>query len=300
MTPFSLNTWLKGLTLFLVCVMALSGCRNSSKAEPEWVVKLNEISQYMQGDTLIDVYFKYNQIVNGYEVTGRWRPFSKDCEVGPVLMNFHNPESGFEFQYSSPTYRSYDTDKVTYGKGFKGHKKGDIHYFNYTSPDTLDGFKERNGNSPLGFYSPFQFLDIDFDGKDEFIVSDWNIGQCGNNYAVYAILNKGLKRIDFIPLDRLTSLDRIDLTERTITIVSFDGACDIAEFHFSYKKRKDKITEIPMFYTGCANGFDFEKYNNELGCPYVLDSIKEDVLEVEERHATYEVGENKIIRLQTH
>jgi len=299
MNNYSFKMWPKGLSLCLVCVIALSGCGNSSKdAEPEWVTKLNEISQYMQGDTLIDVYFKYNQLVNGYEVTGRWRPFNKDCETGPVLMNFHNQETGFEFQYFFPFYRSYDTDGVTYGKEFKGHKQGDIHYFNYTSPETLDCLKERNGNSPLGYYSPFQFLDIDFDGKDEFIVSDWYIGEGGNNYAVYAILDNGLKRIDYIPLDRLSCVDRIDLKERTITIVCFDGTCDIAEFYFSCKNRKDKITEIPRFYTGCANRFDFEKYNDELGCPFVLDSIKEDLNKVEGHHAIYEINGNKIIRVR--
>ena len=285
--------------LFCFVAFFLVGCSKSNKnGEPEWVMKLNEFQVFTECDTLIDVYFKYNQLVNEYEVTGRWRPFNKDSEIGPVLMNFHNQKTGYEFQYFFPTYRSYDTDKITYRKGFKGHRKGDIHYFNYTSPDTLDLFKERNDNSPLGYYSPFQFLDIDFDGKDEFIVSNWYIGQGGNNYTVFDILENGLKRIDYIPLDRLTCVDKIDLKKKTITMVKFDGACDNAEFYFSYKKRIDRITDIPKFHTESASRFDFEKYNDELGCPFVLDSMKEDLNEVECYHAFYHVCGSEIIKVQ--
>ena len=58
---------------------------------PQWAKRLNEIPlpKYMQGDSLIDVYFKYNQLVNGYEVTARWRTFGKDVETGSVLLNFY-------------------------------------------------------------------------------------------------------------------------------------------------------------------------------------------------------------------
>ena len=156
------------------------------------------MSSYMQGDTLIDTYFKYNQIINGYEVTGRWRPFNKECEVGPVLMNFRNIETGFEFQYFNPRYRSYDTDNVTYAKRFKGHQNGDIHYFNYTSPDTLGYYKEKDGTSSVEYISSFLFMDVDFDGKYEFIASDYYTGEVGLYYEVYDITDNGLVRIDTI------------------------------------------------------------------------------------------------------
>ena len=65
------------LIILALTLLCLVGCENSNKnTEPEWVTRLNEMSSYMQGDTLIDTYFKYNQIINGYEVTGRWRPFN--------------------------------------------------------------------------------------------------------------------------------------------------------------------------------------------------------------------------------
>lgn len=246
---------------------------------PEWINRLNEITmpKYMQGDSLIDVYFAYNQTVNGYEVTGRWRPFNKMSETGPVLLNFRHTETGKEYQYYNEKYHSYDTDKVSFGKAFMGLQKGDVHYFHYTSPDTFDIFKKENGNSPLGYYSPLQFLDIDFDGKDELLINDWYQGQAGNSYEVFKMTKRGLKKVDYMPLDRLTNMDRIDLKNKTITIVDFDGASDNATFYFSYKKRKDRITTVPKFYSECVIKFDYQKYNSGLGAPFTLDSITESV-----------------------
>lgn len=181
------------LIIFALTALCIIGCENGKKnTEPDWVARLNEMSSYMEGDTLIDTYFKYNQIINGYEVTGRWRPFNKECEIGPVLMNFRNIETGFEFQYFNPRYRSYDTDNVTYAKRFKGHQNGDIHFFNYTSPDTF------NCNSPIEFISSFLFMDVDFDGKDEFIASDYYTGEVGLYYEVYETTDNGLVRTDTI------------------------------------------------------------------------------------------------------
>ena len=271
----------------------------STEKMPQWAERLNEIPlpEYMQGDSLTDVYFKYNQTVNGYEVTARWRPYDKMSEVGPVQLNFHNLESGLDYYFCSPKYHSYDTDKVSFDKGIKGHHNGDIHYFNYTSPATTDSFKERNGNSPLGYYTPFQFLDIDFDGEDELLISDWYQGQAGNSYEVYKLTGNGLQKVECMPLDDLTNLDKIDLKTKAITKVSFSGADDQAVFFFSNKERKNRVTVIPKFFSYCAANFDFEKYNAEIGAPFTLDSIQEStVRNAIHYNANYIVSGNKIIR----
>ena len=188
------------------------------EALPEWVEKLNAmpLPSYMQDTTLIDVYFKYNQPVNGYEVTARWRVFEKMYETGRVMMNFYNPETGAEFQYYGEKYNSFDTDEISFAKDFKGHQKGDIHYFDYTSPDSPDPFKEYNDNSPIGYYTSFQFLDIDFDGEEELLVSDMYKGQSGNYYSVWDITKDGLKRLDYPPYDNITNMTKIDLKNKII------------------------------------------------------------------------------------
>lgn len=265
---------------------------------PDWVEKLNAIPlpAYMQDTSLIDVYFKYNQSVSGYDVTARWRTFGADSETGVVAMNFCNPESGAEFQYFSEKYNSFDTDNITFAKDFKGHQRGDIHFFDYTSPDKPDPFKEQNDNSPIGYYTPFQFLDIDFDGEDELLVSDMYKGQAGNDYSVWDIAEDGLKSVDYIPLDRLTNIDKIDLKNKTITIVDFDGASDNAEFVFELKKRNETIEQLPKFFSVCASRFDFGKYNNELGSPFSLTSIREYQQSDIEHRASYKVVGSKVVK----
>lgn len=264
---------------------------------PDWVENLNAmpLPSYMQDTSLIDVYFKYNQPVNGYEVTARWRVFGKMYETGTVVMNFYNPETGAEFQYYGEKYNSFDTDEISFAEDFKGYHKGDIHYFDYTSPDSPDPFKEYNDNSPIGYYTSFQFLDIDFDGEDELLVSDMYKGHPGNGYTVWDITKDGLKSMDYIPLDRIYNIDKIDLKSKTITVVNFAGASDNAEFVFEFKTRKERIEQLPKFFSECASRFDFEKYNNELGAPFSLVSIKEYVKSDVEHRVAYRVRGNKIV-----
>ena len=267
------------------------------EALPELAEKLNAmpLPSYMQDTSLIDVYFKYNQPVNGYEVTARWRVFEKMYETGRVMMNFYNPETGAEFQYYGEKYNSFDTDEISFAEDFKGHQRGDIHYFDYTSPDSPDPYKEYNDNSPIGYYTSFQFLDIDFDGEDELLVSDMYKGQPGNYYSVWDITKDGLNRLDSMPLDRISNIDKINLNNKTITIIDNDGAYDNAEFVFEFKERNERIEQLPKFFSVCASRFDFDKYNDELGAPFSLVSIKEYVKTDVEHRATYLVQGNRIV-----
>ena len=287
-----IGAWTFDIVAIAMCMGVAVGCYSNKDYAPQWVERLNEIPlpDYMQGDSLINVYIKYNQTVKGYEVTGRWMPYGKNIETGDVVLNFHHLGTGNEFQYFGKKYNSFDTDDITFAKDFKGHQNGDIHYFNYTSPDTIDQFKEYNDNSPIGYYSSFQFLDIDFDGNDELLISDMYKGQAGNNYNVYKLTKNGLQELTYMPLDRLTNMDKIDLKNKTITIVEDDGAYDEAEFYFSFKKRQVAIKDVPKFYTVTASSFDFDKYNKELGSPFVLDSIKEYTKTDAERRVTYKVS----------
>ena len=286
---YKIYVWPVMIALCLGWIFSCSS-KKESNSTPQWVERLNEITlpDYMQGDSLINVYFKYNQTVNGYDVTSRWMPYGKDSETGDVVINFYNKETGNEFQYFGKKYNSFDIDEITFANDFKGHQNGDIYYFNYTSPDTIDQYKTYN-ESPIGYYSSFQFLDIDFDGNDELLISDMCKGQAGNNYDVYKITKDGLQELTYTPLDRLTNVDNIDLKNKTIAIVLNDGAYDEAEFYFSHKKRQEAIKDVPKFISASASYFDFDKYNKELGSPFVLDSIKEYLKTDAERCVTYKV-----------
>ena len=64
-----------------------------------WINALNKIEFPVQQDSLLNVYCKYNQIINGYEVTGRWMPFDPHSETGYLIMNFRDTINGNSFQY---------------------------------------------------------------------------------------------------------------------------------------------------------------------------------------------------------
>lgn len=65
-------------------------CKSDNPADSVWINTLNSIKlpNDIEQDTL-NVYFKYESIINGYEVTARWMPFCSECEVGYIVMSFY-------------------------------------------------------------------------------------------------------------------------------------------------------------------------------------------------------------------
>ena len=85
------------LVLGELLLMNCQGC--SVNPDSAWINALNEIEFPVQQDGLLNVYFKYNHIINGYEVTGRWMPFEPHSETGYLIMNFRDTINGNSFQY---------------------------------------------------------------------------------------------------------------------------------------------------------------------------------------------------------
>ena len=107
----------------ILIALLLLGCKgkqpsnsNINSADYAWINTLKELP--MKNDSLINVYFKYNQIINGYEVTGRWMPFEPHSETGYLIMNFRDTINGNSFQYvNTEKYNSYDTDNILANEG---------------------------------------------------------------------------------------------------------------------------------------------------------------------------------------
>jgi hypothetical protein len=196
--------------------------KSNNPADSVWIRRLNTIKlpKSIQQDNLINVYFKYNQIINGYEVTARWLPFHPKCETGYLIMDFrYNEEWRDSFKYvETEKYNNYNTDKVTFSKGFQGYQNGDVYYFDYISPETCNPYPEYNNNSPIGYNTPFQFTDVDFDGKEELLINDWYQGQGGNGYYVYKIKGNSIQLIDYPPFNSIDNLTKFDYENKTITL----------------------------------------------------------------------------------
>lgn len=238
-----------------------------------WINALNEIEFPVQQDSLLNVYFKYNQIINGYEVTGRWMPFEPQSETGYLIMNFRDTINGNSFQYvNTEKYNSYDIDNITFSKDFEGYRNGDVYYFDYSFPDANDSNEDFN-NSPIGYRTPFQFLDVNFDGEKELLINDWGRYQGGNHYAVYQITTDGLLLMDYPPFNRINNSTEFNAETKQIRLQEFDGVFDYSVVVFSNSATRITNRAIPTRLTNTTSGYILEEYYQQKQTDFRLDSI---------------------------
>ena len=256
------------------CFMEMQQVLNFSSdlIDTEWIDRLDQIPlpDSIQTDDFINVYFKYNKPISGYEVTARWMPFDSLSETGYVVMNFRDMRDGSSFQYVNfEKYNNFNTDEVSFSADFKGHHNGDVHYFDYPAPEA----ELHDGLYKLGYQTPFQLLDVNFDGARELLVSDWEQGKGGNHYNVYKIEKSGLELITDSPLDLLTTDARINPAEQTIVLSYEVGAFFYADFFYSIKKPGPNIPEKPVV----PKEYEMlipERYVALSGSQFRLDSVR--------------------------
>lgn len=177
----------------------------------------------------ITVHIKYDKPINGYVVTGEFYPFDSQSETGQVSLNFKSITGRRDFVFSnvgkfedgnkkSPTkFTGYNICEYIFADENARFHDGDTLVFHYNAEPGI--FVE----SPLYYYAEFQFFDVDFDGKEEFLVSDYYRGKGGNDYEVNEITPKGLKKKALKPFDRITNITVFDAERRVITDVTHDG-----------------------------------------------------------------------------
>lgn len=259
------------LVLGGLLLMNCQGC--SVNPDSTWINALNEIEFPVQQDSLLNVYFKYNQIINGYEVTGRWMPFEPHSETGYLIMNFRDTINGNSFQYvNTEKYNSYDTDNITFSKDFEGYRNGDVYYFDYSFPDANDS-NEGFNNSPIGYRTPFQFLDVNFDGEKELLINDWGRYQGGNHYAVYQITTDGLLLMDYPPFNRINNSTEFNAETKQIRLQEFDGVFDYSVVVFSNCATRITNRAIPIRLANTTSGYILKEYYQQKQTDFRLDSI---------------------------
>ena len=264
-----MKNWM--LVLGGLLLMNCQGC--CVNPDSIWINALNEIEFPVQQESLLNVYFKYNQIINGYEVTGRWMPFEPQSETGYLIMNFRDTINGNSFQYvNTEKYNSYDIDNITFSKDFEGYRNGDVYYFDYSFPDANDSNEDFN-NSPIGYRTPFQFLDVNFDGEKELLINDWGRYQGGNHYAVYQITTDGLLLMDYPPFNRINNSTEFNAETKQIRLQEFDGVFDYSVVVFSNSATRITNRAIPTRLTNTTSGYILEEYYQQKQTDFRLDSI---------------------------
>ena len=195
----------------------------------------------------------YDKPIEGYEVTADWQPFeAKVCETGYITINFRDISTGKEFQYvNKEKFSSYHTDLIAATDGFDGYKNGytyTIQYVTKTNP-----FEE----SPLDYYLPFQFYDVDFDGEKELLINNDEKGQQGNGYDVFEITDAGLEEKSYPPFDSVDNMMKFDNQSKIISCYMHDGS------YYAMEVRYQKVDRISKQNLSIPNGLD-DKLKNSL------------------------------------
>ena len=206
-------------SLLILCHNCTSKDEGMKSVSSTGVSPITEVSfdscNVERTDTTLKVSFEYDTKVNGYTISGLFYPCEENGERGKVEMDFvKNGEVAFRLL--SDNYTCYSTT------GGNIHWKNGEHYvFKYISPEVDNPYY--SNTNPLGYHTSFQFYDLDFDGKQELLVSDDYRGHGGNHFYVYAIKNNSLHLIDYPPYNSINNESEILPEQREIVTYYEDG-----------------------------------------------------------------------------
>ena len=248
-------------------------------AQENWQKELDEIKTPAFFDSQNTVYFRYKEPVEGYAVTGKSFPIDKTSETGNVILSFKALDSNEVYLYINSKDNVF-TNKNIYdlvlNADFAGFNQGDVYQFSYIDPDSPQNIKCNYSVKvlhPLGYYTPFQFLDVDFDGEKELLINDWGQYRTGNNYMTYDLADDGLVLVEGAPFDSLSNMDEIDFTHKTITKHLIDGVFEYVKFYYSLKSINSFSKSYPKFCSWMAES----QANEPIHPRFALDSVYERV-----------------------
>lgn len=193
---------LTGLTICFASCGAKHANTNSATStqnDSTWAQELSQRNPFANDTNYISVYFKFDTIVNGYDVRGIYFPTYTEknkhdrwhgwfYESG-VIMYFHNIATGKEYVFTDFDERCKSFKQIFMSKNvydintsddFNGYKSGDSYIFHYDDKDNA-------------IDAEFQFRDIDLDGQDELLIGYYRGGpyEC-NAYDIFEIANSKL------------------------------------------------------------------------------------------------------------
>jgi hypothetical protein len=173
------------------------------------------------------VRIKYNQQVNGYNVEVFFTPEEMiyDKITGPATLMFTHQKTGKKRQINS-LYFAVPSKKFPDFEDIESFAQGQTCYLDYGLPEGTDEFI---ADHPLYYGElPFFFADVNFDGKQELVLTRFGQGQRGcSNYIVFSITPDGAfddLLASQTPFNRLDDFANIDRENRQIVIHNSNGA----------------------------------------------------------------------------
>lgn len=117
-------------------------------------------------------------------------------------------------------------------------KDGDVLYWNYVQKDS---------NEVLPNYSPFSFYDVDFDGEEELLITDYQSDSYSNNtYKVYKIHEYYAELMTDEPFDYLETSTKFDSINKSIITTSIGGQGSIYTYTYQPKDHETMYSDKPI------------------------------------------------------
>lgn len=231
-----------------------------------WKIKDVDALSYAVEETLPHlsedeiVYLHYKQSVNGYKVSVDFVLSYSEFNFGRAILRFAKPNHSFQVYCDAFSDEQLIADDTPYVKSQKAIdltklKPGADIYLNYVSPKR---------NEYLSKSSPFYFKDMDFDGEDELVVNNLQMGGRGYNaYDIFKVFGVGKPlRLMGLPFNqgayKITNYN-VEYESKTQTVLDkrYDGST--AYGHYRYKslvaKKKSGLKRVFQLNNAEDRGF---------------------------------------------
>ena len=203
------------------------------------------------------VFIKYKQPVNRYTVKAMWLPYYNSgdttiAETGVTTSLFFDSEDN-QFYINLEVKHVIDTLCFHYSH----LKDGDVLYWDYVPKDS---------NEILPRYAPFCFSDVDFDGKEELVITHQRGGsRSSNTYKIYKI--HGYDKVELMtdePFNDLENTAEFDSINKTITTIGSSGVYNTVVYTYKQKEYStmdwNRPTTVPKFDIIKAEVIDGEEH----------------------------------------
>ena len=216
-----------------------------------WVLDLEEKNPLKKDWNTISVYFRFDTVINGFEVSGILYPnyseeYGWSANENGARLFFHNQETGMEYLWTDwkegckcfkNIFMSKNVQDVVLSDDFQGFKKGDYYTFHYDTT-TLE-----NPQNPLLPNAEYQFFDIDFDGKDELLLNYYHGGAKGGPaHEIYEMTDSKLVRKEVIGEEGYFALDGntiINPEDKTITSYQWGSVSECGIYRYQVHDNGD-------------------------------------------------------------
>ena len=153
-----------------IFLIFFSACTSNQQT---WVQELEGKNPLKDSTNYISVYFRFDTIINDFEVSGILYPdYSpktgwSEYENG-VRLFFHSRKTGKEYIWTDwdescscfkNIFMSKNVYNIVHSEGFNGFKSGDTYIFHYNTTTA------EYAQNPLFPYTEFQFYDADLTEK---------------------------------------------------------------------------------------------------------------------------------------